>query len=94
MGERQNTNLPGQNTARARTGTNPLVNSLTVFDKDAIVFEIQSYTGNRISMISSAQVSLSSWNPVFRFRAELFRVVILLVLFIITGVAVTPITSG
>jgi len=40
----------------------------------------------------SAQ-ALLSWTPEFRFRAELFRVLILLVL-IITGVAVTPGASG
>jgi hypothetical protein len=35
-----------------------------------------------------------SQKPAIWFRAELFRVVILLVIFIITGVAVTPTTSG
>jgi hypothetical protein len=37
---------------------------------------------------------LLSWKPELRFRAELFRVLILLVLIIITGVAVTPGASG
>jgi hypothetical protein len=45
-------------------------------------------------MTGSAQASLSSLKPVFWFRAELMRVLILLVLFIITGVAVTPGASG
>ena len=45
-------------------------------------------------MLRSAQPLLSSWKPDFRFRAELFRVLILLVLIIITGVAVTPGASG
>ncbi len=54
----------------------------------------ESLTGNTINMMSSAQVSLSSLKPVLRFRAELFGVLILLVLFIITGVAVTPGASG
>jgi hypothetical protein len=44
-------------------------------------------------MIGSAPASLS-WKPDFRLRAELFRVLILLVLIIITGVAVTPEASG
>jgi hypothetical protein len=54
----------------------------------------KSLTGNTINMMSSAQVSLSSLKPVLQFRAELFGVLILLVLFIITGVAVTPGASG
>jgi hypothetical protein len=54
----------------------------------------ESLTGNTINMMSSAQVSLSSLIPVLQFRAELFGVLILLVLFIITGVAVTPGASG
>jgi hypothetical protein len=45
-------------------------------------------------MMSSPQVSLSSLKSVLQFRAELFGVLILLVLFIITGVAVTPGASG
>ena len=48
---------------------------------------------DREYMRSSARISLSSI-LVPRFRAELFRVLILLVLFIITGVAVTPGASG
>jgi hypothetical protein len=66
--------------------------SLTVFQKDAIVFGTQSANGYLISMISSALASLS-WKSDFQFRAEL-RALILLVLIIITGVAVTPVTSG
>jgi hypothetical protein len=54
----------------------------------------ESLTGNTINMMSSAQVSLSSLKSVLQFRAELFGVLILLVLFIITGVAVTPGASG
>jgi hypothetical protein len=45
-------------------------------------------------MENPAQASLSSWKPVLWLRAELFRVLILLVIFIITGVAVTPGASG
>jgi|HubBroStandDraft_4_1064222.scaffolds.fasta_scaffold01927_3 hypothetical protein len=51
----------------------------------------ESLTGNTMNMMGSAQVSLKS---VLQFRAELFGVLILLVLFIITGVAVTPGASG
>lgn len=54
----------------------------------------ESLTGNTINMMSSAQVLLSSLKSVLQFRAELFGVLILLVLFIITGVAVTPGASG
>jgi hypothetical protein len=54
----------------------------------------ESLTGNTIKMMSSARVSLSSLKSVLRFRAELFGVLILLVLFITTGVAVTPGASG
>jgi hypothetical protein len=53
-----------------------------------------SLTANTIKMMSFAQASLSSLKSVLRFRAELFGVLILLVLFIITGVAVTPGASG
>jgi hypothetical protein len=66
--------------------------SLTVFQKDAIVFGTQSANGYLFSMISSALTSLL-WKSDFQFRAEL-RALILLVLIIITGVAVTPVTSG
>jgi hypothetical protein len=45
-------------------------------------------------MESPAQASLSSSKPVLWLRAELFQVLILLVIFIITGVAVTPGASG
>jgi hypothetical protein len=50
--------------------------------------------GNSSRMTRSAAASMSSWKPVLQFRADLFRVLILLVLFIITGVAVTLGASG
>jgi hypothetical protein len=65
---------------------------LTVFPKDAIVFGFQEQLA--AIMKNPAQASLSSWKPVPWLRAELFRVLILLVIFIITGVAVTPGASG
>ena len=65
--------------------------SLTAFRKDAIVFGTQSANGYIISMMSFAPSS--SWKSGFRFGAEL-RALILLVLIIITGVAVTPGASG
>jgi hypothetical protein len=68
---------------------------LTVSQKDAIVFGIENaYSVVIVEMKSFAQSSLLLWKPVFRLRAELFRVLILLVLIIITGVAVTPGASG
>ena len=45
-------------------------------------------------MKSFAQASLSSLQSILRVRAELFGVLILLVLFVLTGVAVTPGASG
>jgi hypothetical protein len=56
---------------------------------------LEPKTAKRVSnfkMLNAAQAWLS-WKPDFRFRAELFQVLILLVL-IITGVAVTPGASG
>ena len=47
-----------------------------------------------IKVANSALASLLLWKPVIRFRADRFCVLILLVLFIITGVAVTPGASG
>jgi hypothetical protein len=48
MREQQNTNPARLKRACARTGIIPLSKSLTVFDKDAMVFEIQSCIGNSI----------------------------------------------
>jgi hypothetical protein len=67
---------------------------LTGLQKDANVFGTKSGLLANISMTAFAPSSLLSQKPAIWFRAELFRVVILLVIFIITGVAVTPTTSG
>jgi hypothetical protein len=58
------------------------------------IWNPEGLTGIATEMISSAPASLSSLKSVLRFRAELFSVLILLVLFIVTGVAVTPGASG
>jgi len=92
MGEPRNTNVPSCRFREYLNKHRPSNQPLTVFKKDAIVFGIQSSTGNIIQMTNSVKASLSSWKPVF--RAEFFSVLSLLVLFIITGVAVTPGASG
>src|SRR5271170_7525812 len=50
----------------------PINQPLTVSEKDAMVFGIQSCTGNSIQMTNSVKASLLSWKPVF--RAEFFSV--------------------